>query len=270
MIDRLKVIELLRYNINSNVERVSEKLIKEQSDTTNETICAVFATGFSLVSVEVGNAIYYLVRETPWATNVAKWISRPVFRHCLAVFAKASFVVIVFSLVFAVSYYIAKKTRAKHVRWKKARELHITRESDYKRFIDEFDHTACDALLFSEYFLDASNTEDEQKKQFNLYEAMYYLGKAQSITMIIFNNIGNCVSSTKSNKIATHRLINTVKMMEDIKKKIDDKIEDITIDRVEEESLKASQQKLSTTMQGLNSELDKLYSSAKIEPPQSP
>lgn len=270
MIDRLKVIELLRYNINSNLDRVSEKLIKEQSDTANETICAVFATGFSLVSVEVGNAIYYLVRETTWATDVAKLISNRVFRHCFAVFVKACFVVLVFSTVFAVAYYIAKRIRAKHVRWKKAKELHINRESDYKRFIDEFDHIACDALLFSEYFLDASNTGDVQKKLFNLYEAMYYLGKAQSTTETIFNNKVNCVSNTKANKIATHRLINAVKLMDEIKKKIDCKIKDMTFDPAEDESLKASQQRLTNKMQELNSELDKLYSNAETKSQQTP
>ena len=258
MVDRLKVIELLRYNINSNVERVTEKLIREQSDTANDTISAVFATGFSLVSVEIGDAVYSLARETSWAIDIARVVSNQTLRHCVGVTVRACFILLIFVLVFAVSYFTAKRIRAKYVRRKKAKELHVNRESDYKRFIDDFDHTACDALLFSEYFLEASKSEEGQKKLFNLYEAMYYLSKAQNITEIVFNNKDNCVSSTKQTKIATHRIINAVKIMDDIEKRISLTIPVIQIDPIEKNSLKACQQKIAVTMQALNSMISEM------------
>lgn len=256
MIDRLKVIELLRYNINSNVERVSEKIVKTQSDSTNETISAVFATGFSLVAVEIGDAIYSLLRKNPIAESLAKIIANDALRHLIGVIVKSFVVLVLFSMFFAVTYQLAKRIRARILRWQRAREIHKNRESDYKKFIDDFDHTACDALLFSEYFLDACEAEgkegNEQKKLFNLYESMYYLSKAQSITETIFRNKEYCISDTKPNKIATHRLKNAVTMMGDLEEEINTIIQGTPA----AESVHASFTHISEVMSELRKEMD--------------
>ena len=74
MNDSLKVIELLRYNLNTNVERVAEKVLKERRDSSDDTFSAVFATGLSLVSCEIGAALYSLFRSFGFAENIVKYI----------------------------------------------------------------------------------------------------------------------------------------------------------------------------------------------------
>lgn len=70
MFDQLKEIELLRYNINTNIERVSEKITKEYLDSTNDTISALIATGFSLIAGNLGDSIYSFLRRIPFIDSI--------------------------------------------------------------------------------------------------------------------------------------------------------------------------------------------------------
>ena len=260
MIDQLKVIELLRYNINSNVERVAEKMIKIQSDSSNEMISAVFATGFSLVSVEIGDAVYRLIRESSWINSLAKEVSGSALRHFAGVAVKSTIILVLFALLFIITYYIAKTILALIISRRKAKEIRRNKESDYKKFIDDFDHTACDALLFSEYFLGACKVEGGQKKLFTLYESMYYLSKAQAITETIFRNKDYCVSSSVVNKIAVHRLINAVRMMLELQNTMEEVINGLDMSKEEINSLMISYRRIDGKMKELECGLQKLQS----------
>ena len=255
MIDRLKMFELLRYNVNSNVERVSERIISELSDSSIETVSAVFATCFSLVSIDIGEAFYRVIRSFPIADDIAKAIIVPAVKHMVGVSIKSTFIVFTYILVFLISFSVAKKIRLKWVKRKKQKELLQNKESDYKKFIDDFDHTACDALLFTEYFIEASKSEEGQKQKFDLYEAIYYLGKAQAITDIVFSNKSNCVSDSRINKIAIHRLVNAVKMMDELEDKISIAIRNLILDDLEKTSLEANFSRIKKNMAKLNKEL---------------
>lgn len=50
-------------------------------------------------------------------------------------------------------------------------------------------------------------------KRFYLYEAIYYLRKAQSITKDIFTKQDRCVGSAQEDKVEKHRLSNAVELM---------------------------------------------------------
>ena len=271
MFDQLKEIELLRYNINTNIERVSEKITKEYLDSTNDTISALIATGFSLIAGNLGDSIYSFLRRIPFIDSIVNKMSDIALRHLFGIGVKSVLTVAVFLLLFLVSFNIAKHYRAKHVAKKRANELERLVESDYKKLIDDFDHIACDALLFSQYFLDnmisgngENGSEDsDQQKIFKLYEAMYYLGKAQSITETILDNKEKCVDSGSALKLSEHRLANAVKMMNEILVKINKEIDGgvgiKVLDENEKKSLNNTHTRIKHDMNVLNEKIKTIW-----------
>lgn len=271
MFDHLKEIELLRYNINTNVERVSEKITKEYLDSTNDTISALIATGFSLIAGNLGDSIYSILRWIPFIDAIVNKMSDTTLRHLLGIGVRSVLTVFVFLLLFLVSYKITKHYREKHIAKKRANELQSLKESDYKKLIDDFDHIACDALLFSQYFLDDmipgngenESKESDQQKIFKLYEAMYYLGKAQSITETILDNKEKCIGSESALKLSEHRLANAVKMMNEIlgeiNMKIDGEIGIKVLDKNEKNSLNNTHNRIKHDMNILNKKIKTIW-----------
>ena len=219
MFDQLKVIELLRYNVNTNVERVSDRIIQVLQNSSNSTFSAVLATGFSLISGDLGGSVYYALRSTDFAKNIVKGFSDENWRHVLGIVVKSFVVFLVFLIIFAISYSIVKYSRVLLINMRAGLKTHKDNDCDIKHYIDDFDHTACDALLFADDFLtkskniDVSNDGDIDMKRFYLYEAIYYLRKAQSITKDIFTKQDRCVGSAQEDKVEKHRLSNAVELM---------------------------------------------------------
>lgn len=236
MINRLKVMELVRYNINTNLNTLQERTTRENNEMTENTVSAVFATGFSLIASQLGQSLYSWIKEgikaPSWFLKTSS--SFQIFFHsCL----EGIIVFVLFVAFFSASFFAFRHF------WKKIKKKLYASKcapanrplNEYKKIIDDFDHIACDAILFSQYFISAyqsrkkaqltstSFTEEKLSAQtihregsrFNVYEAIYYLKKAEQLTLEVFLHGDSCINSMNNvDRIAIHRLENMVLLME--------------------------------------------------------
>lgn len=255
VINRLKVMELVRYNINTNLNSLQEKALQDNGDTTVDTVSAVFSTGLSLIVCQFGDSLYSLIRDFVSAPG---WLrkSSVSIQNLVHSVLEGFLVFVLFIVGFNVSFRIFHKwfERRRRIKYAK-RSGSITRSlAEYKKIIDDFDHIVCDAILFSQYFIYAYNKSKKRKQKvsendrFNVYEAIYYLIKAETITKDVFLHSEHCItSSDTTDRISIHRLENMVLLMEEIQQKLK-----IIVDEIKLDMNQISQNSLTTSFDNVN------------------
>lgn len=238
MINRLKVMELVRYNINTNLNALQDRAIQENTESAEDTVSAVFATGISLVAAKLGESLYSWIRD---CVSAPDWFlqTNSGFQAFFHTLIEGILVFILFVAFFFASFFLFR------IVWKKIKKALYANKSapamrtlsEYKKIMDDFDHIACDAILFSQHFIDAYRAERnkmasssgstngnaieptlrKESARFDAYEAIYYLKKAELITADIFLHGAHCINSKSTvDRISIHRLENMVCLMETI------------------------------------------------------
>lgn len=245
-------MELVRYNINTNLNNLQEKAIQENNDSTEDTVSAVFATGFSLIASQLGDALYSWIRSL---IPAPEWLKNATnsFQTLFHTIVEGAVVFALFVIFFFLSFLLFRAI------WKKLKNILYANKSasferslsEYKKIVDDFDHIACDAILFSQHFVSAYKNEKskqtslnkpsktvsseqvsenkanadttaeqtpiEETARFYLYEAIYYLKKAEIITSDVFLHGKHCINSPNTvDRISIHRLENMILLMEAI------------------------------------------------------
>lgn len=273
VIEKLKVMELVRHNINRNMDRIYEQQRAEANDTTIDLMSALMSTGWSLVAADIGEEIYRflhaVVVNLPWIKYIP-----PFVKTLLAVTFESLIVVAVFVALFLLSYRISKPliTKVKHRLDTKKRGVLLQNENKCKLLVDEFDHTACDAIIFARNFALTipymPKAEISESERYNYYEAIYYLEKAAKIAKDVYTQRDGCISITNNaNGITIHRYENVIHMLSDLTDQLE-KVKTTVIATMTPQakhSLETSFNNLRSITNELNThytELLKLYSKA--------
>lgn len=233
MINRLKMMELVRYAINSNMNYLHDKYVRENSKAIDDTVSAVFSTGFSLIATNLGSEM------CAWFAEAILGIDKSVestsrFQSSMYVLMESIFIFSLFVLAFSISFVIFRKI------WRKIQKIKYANRSasfertlkGYKKIMDDFDNFACDAILFSQYFIESfeSNQSNgrfiDETDRFNIYEAIYYIEKAEILTQEVFVHGDNCINNNYStDRISIHRIENMILMIEGSIKTIQEYVE---------------------------------------------
>lgn len=228
-------MELVRHNINRNMNWIYEQQRAEANDTTIDLMSALMSTGWSLVADDIGEEVYSFLHTVVVSSPLVKYI--PAFlKTPLAVTAESIIVVAVFVGLFLLSYRISKPliTKVKHHLDTKKRGVLLLDEIKCKQLVDEFDHTACDAIIFARNFAlkipNISNPEISESERYNYYEAIYYLEKAAKIARDVYTQRNGCISITNNpNGITIHRYENVIHMLCDLTKQLEKAKESIIV-----------------------------------------
>lgn len=249
MVNRLKVMELVRYEINTNLTAQQQRAIQESNNSTEDTVSAVFATGFSLIASQLGQSMYLWIREEVAAPSWFLTTSNG-FQSFFHSFFEGIIVFTLFAVFFFGSFsafrIILKRFKERQYAKKSAPATRTLAE--YKKIMNDFDHIACDAILFTQYFIEAYRTDNDKQTallnsdrkttpeysiyvercRFDVYEAIYYLKKAELLTYDVFIHGDHCINSQKTvDRIAVHRLENMILLMEAMINELDKMVEEV-------------------------------------------
>ncbi len=273
MIEKLKVMELVRHNINQNMNRIYEQQRNEANDTTIDLMSALMSTGWSLVADDIGEQFYKLLHPVVVNIPLVKYIP-PYLKSLLAVTAESIIVLVVFVCLFLLSYRISKPliTKVKHYVDTKKKGILLLDEIKCKHLVDEFDHTACDAIIFARNFAstisDMSTPAISESERYNYYEAMYYLEKAAKIAQDVYTQRKGCISITdNANGITIHRYENVIHMLCELTTQLEAVKSSITatMNPQSKHSLETSFSNIKSITSDLNTqyyELQKIYGKA--------
>lgn len=109
--------------------------------------------------------------------------------------------------------------------------------AEAKRYIDNFDHIACDGVLLARDFLkkvdDPSLSQHEQN--FSLIEALYYYKKSLDVTSLIVDHAQVSINNArKDTGVSLYRLINIYYLLNELNQEISQKTSCRKMDQLDE------------------------------------
>jgi len=237
MFSSLKNTELLRYFVRVDLNKGIDKIIKQNASNFSIIAGSIFSGSFSVLGT------YFGMHTTQYETIVSILCATSLF----------SILFVIGMLIFQLGI------RLLSFIYNARKKEHSPSKVKTKQLIDDFDHIACDNILISQRFIQAYNDSgiSNNIKEFYFYEIIYYTKVSLGIIKKIFVNDGQCINDKNhTNRIHLFRLDNSIKMLDEIYRFLENNQENICKDNNLHPSLEKEIEDIEETIKSLKEKLE--------------